>query len=125
MRPVIPCYLKFGDSLVSPIYDCINFMHLSIYLFSSFSFYRTTLYIMPKFVPNAFMLNKFASKLEKNDPKPWEIYAWCVRDAMANSSGMKVSNFWNTENFKYSDYVQEKTNEISIDGKTYKAPNIT
>ena len=35
--------------------------------------------IMPDFTPNAYMLEKHSDK----GKEPWEIYAWCVRDAIA------------------------------------------
>jgi hypothetical protein len=45
---------------------------------------------MPEFTPNDYMLQNFGDKVSKNDEEgqkkhaePWEIYAWCVRDAMA------------------------------------------
>ena len=39
---------------------------------------------MPPFTPNEEMLEKHADKGKED----WEIYAWCVRDAMA-----KAGNF--------------------------------
>ena len=34
---------------------------------------------MPEFTPNTIMLERHADK----GNEPWEIYAWCVRDAMS------------------------------------------
>lgn len=36
---------------------------------------------MPPFVPNQYMLEKHHDKGEYD----WEIYAWCLRDAMAKA----------------------------------------
>ena len=41
---------------------------------------------MPDFTPNPYMLDKYDDK--GNDP--WEIYAWCVRDAISKHSGIKI-----------------------------------
>jgi len=56
MRPVIPCYVKIGDCLVNPCYDVLDFWTLIIFMFSSFQMFKTTLHILPKFVPNEYML---------------------------------------------------------------------
>ena len=45
-----------------------------------------TLYIMPPFVPNQYMLDRHNDKGEFD----WEIYAWCVRDAMAKAGGFDL-----------------------------------
>lgn len=42
--------------------------------------------IMPDFTPNPWMLEKYADK----GKEPWEIYAWCVRDAMSKQSGIRI-----------------------------------
>ena len=40
---------------------------------------------MPEFTPNAYMLEKHSDK----GREPWEIYAWCVRDAIAKQGNLK------------------------------------
>ena len=61
-------------------------MPLQILLFSSLYFRWAKITIMPDFTPNPWMLEKHDDK--GNDP--WEIYAWCVRDAMSKHSGIKI-----------------------------------
>jgi len=39
---------------------------------------------MPEFTPNTEMLAKHADK----GTQSWEIYAWCVRDAISKQSGI-------------------------------------
>jgi len=41
---------------------------------------------MPEFVPNEYMFTKYASK----GAEKWEVYAWCVRDAMIKAGDFKV-----------------------------------
>ena len=41
---------------------------------------------MPDFTPNPWMLERHAAR----GNEPWEIYAWCVRDAMSRHSGIKT-----------------------------------
>ena len=88
MKTVIPCYCKFSYGSINPAYDVLQFWNLVIFMISSLGFYKATLVIMPPFEPTQEMLIKHADK-GKTD---WEIFAWCVRDAMAASSGMKVSD---------------------------------
>ena len=57
---------------------------IAIFVCSYFAFRKCTLHIMPPFTPNEEMLEKHADKGKED----WEIYAWCVRDAMA-----KAGNF--------------------------------
>ena len=45
----------------------------------------STLVVMPEFTPNQKMLELHADKGES----PWEIYAWCVRDAISKYSGIQ------------------------------------
>lgn len=71
MRPVTPCYVKIGDSLVSPCYDVLDFQLLAVLMLSSLDYYQITLHIMPTFVPNNYMLTKFASKIKGDKVEPW------------------------------------------------------
>jgi hypothetical protein len=43
---------------------------------------------MPEFEPNEFMFKKFADK----GTQKWEIYAWCVRDAMAKAGNFRLDD---------------------------------
>jgi hypothetical protein len=65
MRPITPCYIKLGNSLVRPSYEVIDFFNLVIFMCSSLTYGVATLYIMPPFVPNEYMLKKFADKVAK------------------------------------------------------------
>ena len=67
-----------------PTNDIIDFTDLCILMFSDVQWITSTLYIMPPFVPNQFMLDKHDDK-GKFD---WEIYAWCLREAI-----IKTGNF--------------------------------
>lgn len=120
MRPVTPCFVKMGESLVNPCYDVLDFWHLVIFMMSSFSGYCTTLHIMPTFVPNDYMLKKFAHKVAKRDDlepvEPWEIYAWCVRDAMAAESGMKVSDMPLSKKIEYENFMNHRLAYVQHDG---------
>ena len=41
---------------------------------------------MPDFTPNPWMLERHADR----GNEPWQIYAWCVRDAISKHSGIKT-----------------------------------
>lgn len=123
MRPVTPCYVKMGDSLVNPCNDVLDFWNLVVFMMSSFSIYRTTLHIMPTFVPNDYMLKKFRHMVKKEDgldlAEPWEIYAWCVRDAMAAESGMKVSEMPLSKKLAYETFMNRRSDFVTHDGQIY------
>jgi hypothetical protein len=52
------------------------------------------------------MLKRHSNKGESD----WEIYAWCVRDAMAKASGLKLCNRSIRERFLYEDFMRGKIN---------------
>lgn len=84
MRTVIPCYVEFKCGMVYPFYDTMDFSPLCILLLSQLQISSSTLNIMPDFTPNSVMLDKHADK----GREPWEIFAWCVRDAICKQSGL-------------------------------------
>ena len=63
MKPVLPCYVKFGKSLVSPTYDVIDLVPHFILMLSSLDCHRVTLHIMPSFCPNEHMYNTWKHKV--------------------------------------------------------------
>ena len=85
MRTVQPCFVNLSSSAVRPCYDIMNLPELLIMLCSRFSFMTSTLTIMPPFMPNDKMLQLHADKGEQE----WEIFAWCVRDAICKAGNLK------------------------------------
>ena len=80
MRTVIPSFTSFEWlGQIRPVYDTCDFFPLAFLLLSSLETNCVTLNIMPEFIPNPTMLEMHADKGEQ----PWEIFAWCVRDAIA------------------------------------------
>lgn len=123
MRPVIPCYIKFGDALVNPCYDVIEFSHMLILLLSAISFYKSHLYIMPPFVPNDYMLKTHADKVKPSGDnekiEDYDIYAWCVRDAMATESGFGTSDMPMSKKLEYEDFVNFRRQYVEYNDVVY------
>ena len=73
---------------------------------------------MPDFTPNPWMLEKHADK--GNDA--WEIYAWCVRDAMSKHSGIKILD----EKLAYQDknafvsLMNEDSDKVEVNGQIWQ-----
>lgn len=86
LRPVQPCFATFGHGMVRPTWDVTPLWPLVFLMMTTFEVYRSTLYIMPEFKPNEYMYSKHADK----GTEKWEIYAWCLRDAMAKAANLKV-----------------------------------
>ena len=98
-----------------PCYDIMNLPELMIMLCSRFSCVTSTLTIMPPFMPNDKMLELHADKGQED----WEIFAWCVRDAISKAGNLpKVDGSLREKNL-YSSIYSGKADEIEIDGKTY------
>lgn len=62
MRTIIPCYLKVTFSHICPNWDCPPLPDLFVLLMSEMCFATSTMYIMPPFVPNQFMLDTHDEK---------------------------------------------------------------
>lgn len=73
---------------------------------------------MPDFTPNAYMLEKFADK----GKEPWEIYAWCVRDAIAKHAGMKILDvkLGLQDKKAYVDLMNHWKDKVEINGKVWE-----
>lgn len=71
---------------------------------------------MPEFRPNEYMYKNFADK----GAERWEIYSWCVRDAMAKAGGFKLADRQIAEKITYQKLMQCKVDIITIDGKVYQ-----
>lgn len=125
MRPVTPCFIKFGKALVTPCYDIIELLPLFFLMLSNFSMYTSKLYIMPDFHPNQYMLDnctKFVPPTKPGVPvEPWEVYAWCVRDAMSQASGMPCTDIKMADKVAYEKFMQMKSKQMTYEGRTWTA----
>ena len=86
MRTVQPVFAKISNRHFMPMYDVLPFPPLMILWFSSLCMFHLEFTIMPEFTPTAWMLDKHQDKSETG--QDWEIYAECVRAAMASHSGL-------------------------------------
>lgn len=89
MRTIQPCFIKIKYSHIRPTYDIIEFQDLFVLLLSDLNCTISTLYIMPPFVPNQYMLDKHSDKGHYD----WEVYAWCLRDAIAKAGNLKLCEY--------------------------------
>ena len=76
---------------------------------------------MPPFTPSEEMLEKHSDKGSED----WEIYAWCVRDAMA-----KCGNFEKRETnvlkerLDYFEFLNRRTDVFEAQGKKFYADRL-
>ena len=84
MRTVQPVFCKLSNSAVHLRTDTFDIPVLVVLLVCEIGLRRSTLHIMPPFTPNDKMLEIHSDK----GTEDWQIFAWCVRDAMA-----KAGNF--------------------------------
>lgn len=117
MRTVIPSYIEVRSGQVKPFYDTCEMIPLFVLLFSSFNTMSVTLHIMPEFTPNTEMLELHADK----GAEPWEIYAWCVRDAMSKKSGLpKQNNVVYKDKIAYVDFMNGYTDHMEVQGRMFR-----
>lgn len=89
------------NGMMHPTYDVISFFELVVLTAASFTTCSTKMMIMPTFVPNDYMFEKFADK----GTEKWEIYAWCLRDAMSIASGLPCTDQSLAEKLEYERFL--------------------
>ena len=62
MRTVQPCFVKFTWGVVNPAFDVVDLLDILVLIFCNIVPTLSTLYIMPPFVPNKYMLDKHNDK---------------------------------------------------------------
>lgn len=113
MKTVQPCYVKISNRFMSPCYDAMDFWQNWILICSSLCMYKCTLYIMPEFTPNNLMLKKHADKGTEDH----EIYAECVREAMAKTGGLELCDMAIRDKLAYEKFLYEGHDEVVINGQ--------
>jgi 1-acyl-sn-glycerol-3-phosphate acyltransferase len=93
LTPVRPMVAKVefmgSHTYVSPTYDIIPFKTLLIFMIASMGIYKSTLYVLPPFIPNDYL---FETHVGKEGEEKWSSYAWAVRDAMCKATNLKKSD---------------------------------
>jgi len=118
MRTVQPCFVKLNDSTVSLCTEGHDLIIIAIHLFCNLSFRKSTISIMPPFTPTDAMLEMHADKGNAD----WEIFAWCVRDAMAKAGGFaKRDNIPIKERYEYYEFIAGRSPVLNVFGKTWHA----
>lgn len=94
-----PYVQKYRSFLTCPVYDTPSFLDYNVLLclapFASFTVYK-----MPPFIPNDYMYEHHASK----GTEKWEIYAECLREAMAEAGQMPTSDMPFRKKVEYETY---------------------
>ena len=99
-------------------YSILDMPVLFIMLMSELACRTATLHIMPPFTPNDAMLNLHKDKGKED----WEIYAWCLRDAIAKAGNFEVRpNNPYKERIDYYKYINGRLNVIEAQGKKFYA----
>jgi hypothetical protein len=96
-RPVRPTFTKtthFGP--VNPSYDTLKFFDMLCFMLSSLTFYHAVLTIMPPFIPNKYMYDKYVGQCDEKDDedtKRWKAFSFATRDIMKDHMGdMELCN---------------------------------
>ena len=123
MRAVQPTFIKLDQSKgdVRLSFEVMDLKVIAVFVCSYIAFRKCTLHIMPPFSPNEEMLERHADKGRED----WEIYAWCVRNAMA-----KCGNFEERENnvlkerLDYYEFIMRRKDVIEAQGKKFYADRL-
>lgn len=82
VRPIALTIDRIGP--INPTYDIVKMGDMLCFIFSSFTFYKPTLHIMPPFIPNEYLFTQHA---DKEGPERWQSSAWAVRDIICKVGG--------------------------------------
>lgn len=110
--------MKTETTMFSQTVDVIDLIDNFVMCLSSLCFTVSTLHIMPAFVPNQFMLEKHSDK----GTFDWEVYAWCLRDAIAKHSGLEKTEQSYKEKIAYERFMYGITDSVSWQNRTYHHP---
>ena len=104
--------------MISPTYDIVNLGALFMLMLSSIEFRVAKIVIMPEFTPNAIMLEKHWDRGDE----PWEIYAWCVRDAIAKYSGIQKleEKLCLKDKLAYAELMNSNLDRVEINGQMFE-----
>ena len=116
LRTVIPVFARVNSNSFAPTFEVVEFWPLLIMYLSSLCCFNLELTIMPEFTPTEWMLEQHAGKGEHD----WEVFAECVREAMAKAGNFEISERTNREKLAYEYFMCGQTEEVMIDGKTFR-----
>ena len=83
--------------MFSPAYDIVSFFPLLFMTFSLFGCATCYVVELPPFVPNDYL---YATHANKGKEK-WEIYAWAVREILAEAGNFEKSDLLTRNKMKY------------------------
>lgn len=115
LRTIQPCYVKISHSMIDAQYNVLDILHQIVLLWSSFCCFTTTVHILPEFTPNDHMMRTQRHRGESE----WEIYAECVRDAIAKHGNFEKEERPIREFLQYAHFMMGRTDELTLDGTTY------
>ena len=119
LRTVRPVVAKVSNRYFNPMYDSLEYLPCLIMYVSSLCMYNLHLTIMPEFKPTYWMLNQHKDK----GKTAYEVYAQCVREAMAETGGLMLEDRPIKAKLAYEDFMYGYTDEITINGKTFTYQN--
>ena len=105
MKTVQPCFIKIAERMVQPTWEVTHFAANLTLVISSLCLNHVTVYIMPEFTPTQKMLDMHKSKGSED----WEIFAECLREAMAKTGNFKINNQQIREKLEYERYLAGET----------------
>eukprot|EP00352_Strombidinopsis_acuminata_P009643 CAMPEP_0176375994 /NCGR_PEP_ID=MMETSP0126-20121128/27885_1 /TAXON_ID=141414 ORGANISM="Strombidinopsis acuminatum, Strain SPMC142" /NCGR_SAMPLE_ID=MMETSP0126 /ASSEMBLY_ACC=CAM_ASM_000229 /LENGTH=125 /DNA_ID=CAMNT_0017737269 /DNA_START=828 /DNA_END=1205 /DNA_ORIENTATION=+ len=106
------------NNSVSMAFTAMDFLTNMILVASYIGIHCVKLSIMPPFQPNEYLFEKFRKSTSQPD---WEVFAWAVRDAMAKSSGLEVSDQPLREMVAYDKFMTKRTPSVQFGDKTFIA----
>ena len=84
--------------------DCVVMMMADLFTWTT-----ATLYVMPPFVPNQYMLDTHQDKGEYD----WEIYAWCIRDVIRKSGDFGLCEMAVRDKLAYERFMKGITDSMT------------
>ena len=96
-RPCKPVALDYQWSMFNPAYDIVPFFPLAFMTFSLFGCGTIFAIELPTFVPNDYLYTTHSNK----GTDKWEIYAWAVREIIADAGNFEKSDLLTRNKMRY------------------------
>lgn len=114
-KTIRPIYLKYSNGCVSPAFEVMEFLPLTIFQLS-WCFMKCDIHVLPDFQPTEYLFSKHSGQGEER----WEIFAWAVRDIMAREGDFGICDVPIKKKLQYEAYMQLKPdalhpNEIELE----------
>ena len=124
LRAVEPNIIHYDWKNVHPSYAEGMGLELGLLIAAEMNFKKVTCTHYPIFIPNDYLFTEYAKTIDGHEKmEKWEIYAHALEDFIRTTGGFGTNTQPLREKVNYQKFVWGKTDEVTINGKTFYYPH--